>query len=363
MGLAILKALLKRSKAQYMPINDAEQHGPAAANNKSASASRGVILAALLCLVAAAGAVLLVVLAIVAHVYHRPVSSTCQNPTVRQEWRALTRDEKFEFIRAVNVLAKTPSKWRGNGTVYDDFAILHGAIGSWAHRSASFLPWHRYTLILYEEALREYADFKGHIPYWDWSLDWMDLANSSIWSSQDGFGGDGDANGPVTVGQGRCVVDGPFAHLRPILYNHTFTQHCLSRGFHDGETMGRLSGEAYKPDTIGRILREPTYQGFERQLEIYLHGSLHQSVNGDFKAMTAANDPLFYLHHAQLDRMWWRWQQARPASRLSEYKGKHMYNSTGNATLDDILMYGDFAQDIPVAKVMDTQGGFLCYKY
>lgn len=117
----------------------------------------------------------------------------------------------------------------------------------------------------------------------------MDLANSSIWSSDDGFGGDGDPAGPVTVGEGRCIVDGPFAHLRPILYNHTFTQHCISRGFHDGETMGRLSGEAYKPEKIGAILREPTYEGFGRQLEIYLHGSLHQSVNGDFKAMTAAN--------------------------------------------------------------------------
>lgn len=117
----------------------------------------------------------------------------------------------------------------------------------------------------------------------------MDLAKSSIWSNEDGFGGDGDPNGTEIVGQGRCVVDGPFAHLRPILYNHTYTQHCLSRGFHDGETMGRLPGSAYKPEKIGEILREPTYEGFRLQLEVYLHGSLHQSVNGDFKAMTAAN--------------------------------------------------------------------------
>lgn len=219
--------------------------------------------------------------------------------------------------------------------------------------------------------------------YWDWSLDWMDLANSSIWSSEDGFGGDGDPSGPVVVGEGRCVIDGPFAHLRPIIYNHTYTRHCLSRGFHDGDTMGRLPGAAYSPEKIGAILREPTYERFERQLEIYLHGSIHQSVNGDFKAMTAANgklllcqartahlvihtypsDPLFYVHHAALDRMWWRWQQAHPASRLLEYSGKHMFNSTGNATLDDMLMYRGFAKDIPVSSVMDTEAGFLCYKY
>lgn len=40
-----------------------------------------------------------------------------------------------------------------------------------------------------------------------------------------------------------------------------------------------------------------------------------------------------------------------------------MFNSTGNATLTDPLMVGGFAADIPVAQVMNTQGGFLCYQY
>ena len=152
--------------------------------------------------------------------------------------------------------------------------------------------------------------------------------------------------------------------------------------------MGRLPGEAYSPEMIGGILRKPTYKEFVKSVEIYLHGSIHQSVNGDFKAMTAANgnvahstfllaeahdfknrplilytDPLFYVHHAQLDRLWWRWQQENPRVRLNEYEGKHMFNSTGNATIGDILLFGGFAENIPVSKVMDTQGGILCYKY
>ena len=62
--------------------------------------------------------------------------------------------------------------------------------------------------------------------------------------------------------------------------------------------------------------------------------------------------------------MWWRWQQEDPARRLREYAGKHMYNSTDeDATLNSILMYGGFAEDVAVGAIMDTEGGFLCYRY
>ncbi len=125
--------------------------------------------------------------------------------------------------------------------------------------------------------------------YWDWSLDWMDLANSSIWDSSMGFGGDGDPDSPVTVGEGRCVTDGPFSALRPILYNHTYTRHCLSRGFRDGKAVGRLPRTPYSPESIGSILRESTYKDFVRRVENYLHNTMHQAIAGDFLAMTAAN--------------------------------------------------------------------------
>ena len=117
----------------------------------------------------------------------------------------------------------------------------------------------------------------------------MDLANSSIWDSLLGFGGDGDLESPVTVGKGRCVTDGPFSALRPIIYNHTFAQHCLSRGFRNGETLGSLPGTPYSPESIGRILRESKYNDFVRSVEENLHNTMHQSIAGDFLAMTAAN--------------------------------------------------------------------------
>lgn len=128
--------------------------------------------------------------------------------------------------------------------------------------------------------------------YWDWSVDWMDLAKSSIWDSQTGMGGDGDPTGTMTVGEGRCVTDGPFAHLRPVIYNHTYVRHCLSRGFKHGNVTGSISGETYSPESIGDILREENFAEFTNKVERRLHNPLQESINGDFKATTAANGTL-----------------------------------------------------------------------
>ncbi len=41
----------------------------------------------------------------------------------------------------------------------------------------------------------------------------------------------------------------------------------------------------------------------------------------------SAGDPLFYLHHAWIDRLWWNWQVKDPA-RLLEIGGENIPAST-----------------------------------
>jgi hypothetical protein len=55
---------------------------------------------------------------------------TCTKPGIRREWRALSIEDRSEFFQAVNCLGTVRSSWRPNGTLYDDFAYLHGTIGS-----------------------------------------------------------------------------------------------------------------------------------------------------------------------------------------------------------------------------------------
>ena len=39
-------------------------------------------------------------------------------------------------------------------------------------------------------------------------------------------------------------------------------------------------------------------------------------------------DPIFFLHHAWLDRLWWLWQSAAPDTRLTEIGGVNIPAST-----------------------------------
>ena len=70
------------------------------------------------------------------------------------------------------------------------------------------------------------------------------------------------------------------------------------------------------------------------------------------------------MHHAQIDRLWWHWQQIQPAERLTDYSGPT--NSSGTASqaaLEDILQTLGLAEDITVLDIMTTESDLLCYKY
>jgi tyrosinase len=86
---------------------------------------------------------------------------------------------------------------------------------------------------------------------------------------------------------------------------------------------------------------------------------------------TSTNDPLFFVHHAGLDRLWAMWQETDIKTRL--YDVSAAVNVTGPETssatvqLDTPLWMGFGAPDRPARDVMDTLNrdgkGFLCYKY
>lgn len=124
----------------------------------------------------------------------------------------------------------------------------------------------------------------GHHRYWDWTLDWESFAQSPVFSTTAGFGGDGDPSLPETVGGGRCVTSGPLAGtLQPLFYGANKKPHCLSRGFNFSD----MPLEALSPDAVEKALQADTYMQFLLDIENGPHNAVPNAVKGDFYSFTA----------------------------------------------------------------------------
>lgn len=81
---------------------------------------------------------------------------------------------------------------------------------------------------------------------------------------------------------------------------------------------------------------------------------------------TSPADPIFWLHHANLDRVWWSWQARDLGKRLRDISGPMVLQDWdnaqgGNVTLDFPLSLGYNGWDAKISDVMDIDD--LCYSY
>lgn len=99
-----------------------------------------------------------------------------------------------------------------------------------------------------------------------------------------------------------------------------------------------------------------------------LHGAGHYTMGGDAgDVFSSPNDPIFFLHHAMVDRVWWIWQSLHLEQARSVAGTITMFNEppSRNATLDDMI--GFEYLDIEATKIRDVlstlDGTPLCYIY
>ncbi|KAG6884265.1 hypothetical protein C0993_012695 [Termitomyces sp. T159_Od127] len=293
--------------------------------------------------------------------------------TKRMEWRSIESLERVDYLRAVQCLQDKASK---SGLAharkrFDDFQAFHISVTHKVHGVGQFLPWHRWFLHVYEKTLRDECKYTGPIPYWDWTKD-ADPKSPEVFRSSPifdpiyGFG-----NLPLVQGP---LSSGAFAKYQLIFgVNGTdehpnITSHLLERGFDDTW----LTGLTKK--TVESTLSQKTYEGFRIELEgakvnigPKTHNSGHSIVGGDMNDLhSSPGDPLFYLHHANLDRLWWKWQNKGEGNeRLYEISGPLTRNdSSENVTLDTILLTGPFEErQVTIRQVMDIRKQPLCYTY
>ena len=283
-------------------------------------------------------------------------AKVCTKYWVRKEWRELTQGEISDFLSAVKCLKDKPSKYDpslGSTSIYDDMVYIHIFANDVAHKVAAFLPWHRQFLSIFENLLRKECKYMGSMPYWDFSMDSQAPENSPVFW-KDAYGGNGGPNG--------CIVDGVFTN-----WSSTFPEKkpCITRQFNMNSQYGHLMGAQYSPLQIEyMLLYYKNFYEFEKVIEEHPHNMAHYGIGGTmFDPKTAANDPIFWIIHTNIDRIWYTWQKRYPEL-ANTFNGNRIPNSTvQDASPDDMLRFYGLGDDIKVRDTFSTESMRYCYVY
>ncbi|KAF4827108.1 Tyrosinase ustQ [Colletotrichum tropicale] len=312
------------------------------------------------------------------------VSATCTDPAQRKSWSALTSAQKAEYIDSTLCLMdpeRSPSisQYAGSKTIWEDLQVAHVAQVQFIHRVGAFLPWHRWYMTVHENLLREHCSYTGPLPYWDEQTDEAagPLTSASIWGNDPAtsFGtGASDSNG--------CLVDGPFTGVTYDLtadLERGATQ-CLSY------KLNQAQFDLAAQDIVDACDALETYDDFNNCIGGSPHTSGHFAIGGTMDDVSLSPaDPLFFMHHTNLDRIWYEWQ-TRNESRLTDMAGQNVATSTiltssqpkslpesafvpyfgdngGVTTLDHVMWMAGIVPNITIREVMDVKSEAICAEY
>jgi tyrosinase len=187
---------------------------------------------------------------------------------------------------------------------YQFFAGWHGVpLGICQHHNDLFLPWHRGYLYHLELALQN-ADSEVTLPWWNW------IDEEGVPAAYDEERVDGAAN--VLAGAPVEPMGVPRQEVWP---ERTFRE--IWTGAEPGPWPPPLrttviAGE--EVDLYDWMMSAPSYTEFSQRCW-RLHDNVHGWVGGTMRDPNwAAYDPIFWAHHAMVDRLWRIWQHNNPGA-------------------------------------------------
>jgi hypothetical protein len=171
--------------------------------------------------------------------------------------------------------ATDPTSWIAQANIHGAFSPPPGMIANVCqHGTLFFLSWHRIYLHYFERIVRKASGFPNFVlPYWGYSP-------TGDRSLPVAFRTPANPSNPLYVSQRRATINA-------------------------GAPLSASAVDA------GFALSQIPFNTFSSSLEGTPHGVVHTGVGGPGGWMslfeTAAQDPIFWLHHANIDRLWEFW--------------------------------------------------------
>ena len=194
-----------------------------------------------------------------------------------------------------NLAASKKFNWVAMSEIHGD---LQNGYHFCPHGDWYFLPWHRAFVVMYERVIRHLtnnADFA--MPFWDWTAN---------------------------------------AHMPEIFLSRTTPDGKKNWLFVDEEGQRRtwpaarpMPASIVGPTVLARILKDSPFEifgtsrpdgqdnldpswvvgggGVEGTLEARPHNQVHNNIGGWMPTPASPRDPIFFMHHSNIDRIWAMW--------------------------------------------------------
>jgi len=211
---------------------------------------------------------------------------------MRKNANTLTDGERDSFLNALSVL-------NGQGTGrFRDLRAMHVAVADGeAHRNSGFPSWHRAYLLDLERELQA-IDPEVSLHYWrfDQAADYL--------FTQDFIGAPGTVRPVFSVGHPLANWSTELSGIRRFL---NFAPDQAPPPL----VVDRLGRTEAIRDEAATLDLGSAFGTFRSIYERNPHGFAHGSFRGDSdisQIHTAARDPLFFMLHSNVDRLWAKWQ-------------------------------------------------------
>jgi tyrosinase len=334
---------------------------------------------------------------------------------IRKSVRDLSVSEKVEFTNAILDLKAEASTIMPSVSSYDWFAIIHqqsmenstpwvndaptsanSTRRNSAHRGPAFLPWHRQFLGQFEKELQRISGNPDlGLPYWDWENDdtfpdilggngslyvrqneepvtyWLPVSEGPFRFDTNSFTGwvvvdkVGTGIAPLQRSFGTAKVPKRDPITRQVIFdssgNPTMESVTLPSKQDVNQVLSLTEYDAAPWDEISEL------ETFRNVLEGWfrgpaLHNQVHVWVGGSMGPGTSPNDPTFFLHHCNIDKIWGDWQNKVSSGQYEPQTGGPaghnlkdlMFPWDGVATADtvtpeDVLSLGNVVYALPPA--------------
>jgi hypothetical protein len=243
---------------------------------------------------------------------------------IRRDIATISDEERTLFINAIRKLDDPTSVFvypnnageqaadaNGNITYWDMMEQIHKdahAHGTDVHFGPAFIPWHR-VIVNHLEGLLRQVDPRLSLHYWDWTTDpRVGSGNRAALFN--------NAAGPGMMGSPNGNAGPPLADFESTEKDGDPLNGIPGDGVHDhiwrqvGSAAAKADGSPAIPHD-SQILAKPDFSSFAAALKDAHDNYAHSYIGGTLtKEHFSFHDPVVFLLHSNLDRIWATWQRA-----------------------------------------------------